>query len=95
MIDATGILNVSLAVTMAMLAISLLLIAYRVWRGPSLPDRVVGLDMLNVVVVGVVAVDAILNQDATFLPAALVLALLAFVATVAFAEYIHVRARHD
>lgn len=95
MIDPGTLLIYSVHITMALLGISLILVGYRVLRGPSLPDRVIGLDVLNSIIVGVVAVDAIATGEASFLPAGLVLALLAFLATVAFAYYLRRRPQDD
>lgn len=95
MINPEGVLGFSLSVTVAMMAISLLLVVYRILRGPSLPDRVIALDMLNVLIVGIVSVDAIGTNSPEFLPAALVLALPTFLATIAFANYLSMRARDE
>jgi multicomponent Na+:H+ antiporter subunit F len=95
MIDPPTILLYSIQITMAFLCVSLILVGYRILRGPSLPDRVVGLDVLNSVIVGIVAVDAIATEEASFLPAGLVLSLLAFLATVAFAYYLRRRPQDD
>ncbi len=70
------------------LAISLLLSLFRLIRGPQLPDRVVALDMIAIVVVGLVAVDAVGTNQSDFLRAGIVLALLAFLGTTAFAYYL-------
>lgn len=93
--SAEHILEYSVIITMGMLAASILLVSYRVVRGPSLPDRVVALDLANVVTVGIVAVDAIATGRSSFLPAGVTLALLAFIATVAFSNYLFVRLHND
>jgi multicomponent Na+:H+ antiporter subunit F len=91
MIDTAQVLQVSLNGAMLVLALAFALVLYRIVRGPSLPDRVIGLDVLNSLVVGVLVIDAIKTGHASFLPAGLVLALLAFLATVAFAYYLQRR----
>lgn len=63
----------------------------RLMRGPSLPDRVVALDLLSLVGISVTGVYAIATEQALFLDVALVLALLSFLGTVAFAFYIERR----
>ncbi len=78
----------------AMLTISLFLAFVRLVRGPSLPDRVVALDLTAVLVVGFIAMYTISNNQPVFLDAAIVLALIAFLGTVAFARYLERRA-HD
>lgn len=55
--------------------------------GPSLPDRVVALDMMTILIVAFCALYSILTGVEAFLDVALVLALIGFLATVAFARY--------
>ena len=65
-------------------------VAFAVWRlalGPSLPDRVVALDMMTVAIVAFCGLAAIDSGDTAFLDVALVLALVGFLATVALARY--------
>ena len=70
------------------LGISMLIAVIRLVKGPSLPDRVVAMDLLGVLVVGLIVVlSASTNVRAT-LDAAIVIALIAFVATVAYGTYI-------
>ncbi len=63
--------------------------------GPSLPDRVVGLDMLTVLMVAFAAAFAIAVEETAFLDVAIVLALVGFLGTVAFARYAERRAAMD
>lgn len=81
-------------IAFAMLILALFLSFLRLARGPSLPDRVVALDLITVTVAGILAVDTIETGRAVFLDAAIVLALLSFLATVAFARYLE-RRSHD
>lgn len=64
----------------------------RMIRGPAMPDRVVALDLLATLGIGVMAMYAIATDQAVFLDAATVLALIAFLGTVAFAYYLQKRA---
>jgi len=72
----------------AVLALSLLLAFVRVWRGPSLPDRVIALDLVATVSVGLIALHAIQTNEPVYLAAAIALALISFIGTVAVALYI-------
>ncbi|MCS6908121.1 MAG: cation:proton antiporter [Anaerolineales bacterium] len=74
--------------TVALLIAAVLLCLYRVARGPSLPDRVVGLDLLSSVTVGFIAVYAVISGEIIYIDVATVLALIAFLGTVAFAYFI-------
>ncbi len=63
------------------------LAVWRLARGPSLPDRVVALDMMTLAIVAFCGLAAIRSGDAAFLDVALVLALVGFLATVALARF--------
>jgi multicomponent Na+:H+ antiporter subunit F len=64
------------------------LVLFRLVRGPSLPDRVVALDLMVMLTVGFITVYNIATDLAVFLDVAIVLALLSFLGTVAFARYV-------
>jgi multicomponent Na+:H+ antiporter subunit F len=65
----------------------------RLWRGPSLLDRVIALDLMALFTVGICAVYAITRNQAIFMDIATVLALLSFLATIAFAQFVEERVR--
>lgn len=72
------------------LAISILLALLRVIRGPTLPDRVVALDLIGVLVVGFAVVSSAATGLPYFLDVAIVIALLSFVGTIAYSRYIEI-----
>jgi multicomponent Na+:H+ antiporter subunit F len=72
----------------AILILGMFLSLIRLLRGPTLPDRVVALDLLSVLSVGFIAVHAVHSNQAIYLDVALVLALIAFLSTIAFAFHI-------
>ena len=78
-------------VVMPMLVLALALSVWRLLAGPSLPDRVVALDMLALVAIGMLAAFAVAVGQAVYLDIILGLALVAFLGTVAFAYYIERR----
>ena len=59
----------------------------RLIKGPTLPDRVVSVDVITVLAVAVVGLLAVAHDDADLLDVAVALALVAFLATLAFAWY--------
>ena len=61
---------------------------WRLTRGPSLADRVVALDFMAAQIIALIAAWCVLTGQAVFLDAAAVLALVAFLGTVAFARYL-------
>ncbi len=69
-------------------AISILLIFIRLVKGPSLEDRIVSLDLLSIFGIGFIALYSIVSNESTFIDVGIILALLAFIGTVAFAYFI-------
>jgi multicomponent Na+:H+ antiporter subunit F len=85
----------ALAIVYAMLGAAALLAFFRLARGPTLPDRVVALDLIALITVGTIAAYAIDVRQQVFVDSALVVALIAFLGTVAFARYIERSERND
>lgn len=77
-----------------LLGTGMLLTFTRVVRGPSLPDRVVALDLMATFIIATSAVYSIASNQPSYLDAAVVLALITFLGTVAFAYYLHKRGRN-
>jgi multicomponent Na+:H+ antiporter subunit F len=74
--------------TLVLLGIALVLTVVRVVRGPSLPDRIVAMDLIGVLVVGIIVVLAAWTGVQATLDAAIVVALIGFLGTVAYATYV-------
>jgi multicomponent Na+:H+ antiporter subunit F len=70
------------------LAVAVLVAVVRLVRGPTLPDRVVAMDLIGILVVGLIVVLAASTGVHATLDAAIVIALIAFVATIAYATYV-------
>ncbi|MGC5029647.1 monovalent cation/H+ antiporter complex subunit F [Micromonospora sp. DT229] len=70
-----------------LLSVTALLALVRLYRGPSLLDRVVAADMLLATMVSAVGAEAALNRHASTLPVLVVLGLLGFVGSVALARF--------
>lgn len=75
------------------LAVAMLLTLFRVLYGPSIPDRVIALDQLGFFAVGIIALWAMKTGQPTILSVAIVMALVLFLGTAAFALYLERRAR--
>ena len=82
------LLEYSARAALILLGLALLAALMRLIYGPSLPDRVVALDLVAVIVAGLTVVDAIFTGEYHFLRAAIALALVSFLGTVAFSIYI-------
>jgi multicomponent Na+:H+ antiporter subunit F len=80
--------NVALLIVLPALSLTLILTVVRLIRGPSVPDRVVALDLLASVGIAIAAVYGMMTDQPAFADVAIVLALLSFLGTVAFARYV-------
>ena len=89
-----GVFGIALAIATLCMIAALVLAAWRLLTGPTLPDRVVALDLVSgLLVVFLVLFKMVSGVDA-YIYVGIGLALIAFLATVAFANYID-RARGD
>lgn len=91
--ESIEILSLTIHGVMIMLITSLFLTFFRLVRGPSLPDRVVALDLITSLVVGISIVYAMMTDNPVFIRPAIVVALISFLGTVAFAYYIEKRGK--
>lgn len=79
-------------VVLPLLGLALTLCFVRLSRGPSVPDRIVALEMMSACSVGIAAAVAVSKGRSLYMDVALILALISFLGTVAFARYLE-RAR--
>jgi multicomponent Na+:H+ antiporter subunit F len=76
------------------LTVLMITVAITFWKmrqGPSLPDRVVALDLLTTVGIAITAVYAMMMNEPLIMDVATVLALISFLGTIAFAYYVELR----
>jgi multicomponent Na+:H+ antiporter subunit F len=78
--------------SLVLLGLALLLSIWRIILGPTVSDRVLALDLMTVVAMGFVGAIAVRTGLVLYLDIAIALALLGFLATVALARYIMLRA---
>ena len=86
------IVEIASRFALAVLVLATLLTVWRVVVGPTLPDRVVALDMLVGIVIGFIAVIALRSGYTLYIDIAIALGLVGFLATIAFARFILARA---
>lgn len=80
-------LSLAVYVTLIMFALAIALAACRLAIGPSLPDRILALDSLYVNTVAVAVLNGIRYDSFAYFEAALLIALMGFVSTVALSRY--------
>jgi multicomponent K+:H+ antiporter subunit F len=81
-------LSLALLFAIGAVGLAMLLCGWRLLRGPTLPDRVLALDTLYVNVVAFVVLLGIRQGTGLYFEAALLIALLGFVSTVALGRYL-------
>jgi multicomponent Na+:H+ antiporter subunit F len=79
-------------VGLPILILGVAMVFIRLLRGPSLADRVIALDILSILGIGMIVAFAIASGRPVFIDVASVLALVTFLGTVAFAAYVERRA---
>ena len=81
-------LDVIAEITLLTLGVALLAAFIRLVKGPTLPDRIVAMDLFGVLVVGLIVVLAGWSGVRATLDAAIVIALVGFLGTIAYATYV-------
>jgi multicomponent K+:H+ antiporter subunit F len=82
------LLDAALAFALACIAVALILCGWRLLRGPEVVDRVLALDTLYINAVALVILLGLVWRTELLFEAALIVAMLGFVSTVALARYL-------
>jgi multicomponent Na+:H+ antiporter subunit F len=69
------------------LILSILASIYRLVKGPSISDRVLALDNLGINIISGVAIFSVLLRHTGFFEVILLIGILSFIGTIAFARY--------
>lgn len=80
-----------LSIILPILSVCLILATVRIVQGPHVLDRVLALDFMIVVGVGMLGLYAVASDQPTYLDAAIVVTLLSFLGTIGFAYYVELR----
>ncbi|MDT0649131.1 cation:proton antiporter [Autumnicola edwardsiae] len=80
-------------IILPVLMVAIILIFYRFLKGPSIADKIIALDLLITTGIGVISVYCIVSGKSTLLDVAMILALIAFLSTVALSYYLEKRNR--
>lgn len=91
--SAAAFLDLAATIALVVLSISLILVVARLVLGPTLPDRIVALDLLVGIVIGFIATVGLKTGYFQYLDIAIALGLVGFLATVAFARFVQQRGR--
>jgi multicomponent Na+:H+ antiporter subunit F len=74
-------------IVLCILGLALLLSTIRLLRGPSIPDRILALDILSMIALGILGLYATATGDPAPLDVAIGIAVIAFLATAGLAHY--------
>mgnify|MGYP006257343753 CR=1 FL=1 len=81
-------LDTALSSALALITLAWVLNLYRLIIGPSLPDRVLALDTMYINSIALIVVYGIQVDSKLYFEAAMLIALIGFVSTVAVAKYV-------
>jgi multicomponent K+:H+ antiporter subunit F len=81
-------LNAVVPLAIGMVVVAMLLNVWRIVIGPSAPDRILGLDTLYINTIALLVLVGIQLDSATYFEAALLIAMMGFVGTVALTKYL-------
>ncbi|AZK46425.1 Na(+)/H(+) antiporter subunit F1 [Paenibacillus lentus] len=81
-------INIMLGVALTLFSVAIAISLYRIIRGPSIPDRVIALDMIGVNLISGIAALSILLKTKAYLEVILILGILAFISTISLSRFI-------
>lgn len=70
------------------LSLSVIMAMMRVIKGPTAPDRVVGLDTINTIVISGMVIFGVAFNEVIYIDVAIVYALLSYISTLFIAKYL-------
>ncbi|MBE0506002.1 MAG: cation:proton antiporter [Marinospirillum sp.] len=89
-------MKLAITLTFILMSLALVVVFIRLVKGPTLPDRVVALELMASIMVGIIGVHAIYTGSSSFIDVAIVMALTAFLAAIGFARFLERGGpRHD
>lgn len=85
---ATEIMNWALSAGIVAVAVAQIMAMIRLWIGPSTGDRILALDTMFINAIGLIVLLGIMLGFQIYFEAALIIAMLGFVSTVAYARFV-------
>lgn len=84
---ASDLMNWALNISLITVAIAQIMAMIRLWLGPSTGDRILALDTMFLNAIGLIVLLGIAQGTQIYFEAALIIAMLGFVSTVAYARF--------
>jgi len=85
---ATTMMNWSIYGAFVIVAVAQIMAMIRLWVGPSTGDRILALDTMFVNAIGLIVLLGIAQGTQIYFEAAMIIAMLGFVSTVAYARFV-------
>ena len=80
--------NIILQIAGGIMLLSMILALYRFFKGPSLVDRVIAFDIMNIVTVSLIALITFFSGRVIYIDVALIYGLLSFLGVIIIARYL-------
>jgi len=81
-------MNTFITICVVLVTVAMVVIIFRLVKGPNASDRVISLDTIGVCLISLVGLFSILVETSFYLEIILLLAILSFIGTVAFSKFI-------
>ncbi len=88
MSQALDVMNIALLIAFAAVALAQVLSMVRLVLGPSVGDRILALDTMVINAIGLIVLMGISQGSTIYFEVSLIIAMLGFVSTVAFARFV-------
>lgn len=75
-------------ISLILVSLSIVGFLIRLIKGPSVPDRVVALDAIGISLISIVALLSLIFETEFFLEVIMLMSILAFIGTAAFAKFL-------
>lgn len=85
---ATDVMNFSIIVAFCAVALGQIMAMIRLWIGPDTGDRILALDTMVVNAIGLIVLLGISQGTQIYFEVSLIIAMLGFVSTVAYARFV-------
>lgn len=80
--------NTEFLIVLGILVLAIIISLIRVIKGPTAPDRIVGLDTINTIVIVGMVIFGFISGSVIYIDVAIVYALLSFISTLFIAKYL-------
>lgn len=87
--DSSTFLEYAALAGLSIMTVSLVFPLWRLFKGPSLPDRVVALDQLSAIILGIIICDMIYSKNEFEIDVVLIVSLFLVISSMIIARYLH------